>query len=176
MAKKNKKNKSTFINLFKFSSIKILFLKLLIAFISIIIFYLIVYEAYNYVIRPVNMDNIPLVKYENNDYRQKPDAKDGIVFSNQNKMIYNSLNKNKTSKSNKAIKEHLNKEYSHDEIFKILENADNKENAYNKKTKKQNSQKNITPNKVTKNKEQRSTVKQNIRNKKTSNNPFSIIE
>lgn len=146
------------------SSRRILY-KLLLAFICIFVFYFIVYEAYNYVLRPINMNNIPLIKFENCNVKSKPQTDDGITFSNQNKLIYNNLKK-KPVKNNK--KEIMKQEYSYEEIFKILDDTKPTKKDINKK--KEEVKKNHNTLKALK------KPKNPVKAVKKSKNVFSVIE
>lgn len=80
-----KKNKSFFKAIFK---IKPAYAFLLF---SILVFLGIYFYSYQYTVKPVNLDELPVVKRDPSYLRIVPEDRGGIIFSNQDKEIYNSI-------------------------------------------------------------------------------------
>ncbi len=72
----------------RFFKIKFSYLLLLI---SALIFAAVYFYSYKYTIKPVNIEDLPLIKRDTSYIRIIPEDKGGMVFSNQDKEIYNSI-------------------------------------------------------------------------------------
>ncbi|MBA8666900.1 hypothetical protein H1Q59_03210 [Holosporaceae bacterium 'Namur'] len=59
--------------------------------ISILVFTVIYFYSYKYTVKPVDLENLPLIKRDPSYLRIIPEDRGGIIFSNQDKEIYNSI-------------------------------------------------------------------------------------
>jgi hypothetical protein len=130
--------------------------------VSIIIFSLIIYKAYNYAHNPVDIEHVHLVKKDNKCVKRKFEQNDGLIFSNQDKIVYNSI-KQKGKKINYSNSESVIQDFSHKQIFDIVQDI-KKDSSTVYNNSKPIDQK--FPNKKTINKNNR---KLNYSNKKKSN-------
>ena len=98
-------------------------LKILFTLISIGVFILIIYKAYKHALDPVDLQNIPLMKSINKPVKKKFNKNDGLVFFNQDKVVYNDIAIN--NKSIKKVPEKISQDFSHQQIFDIVQDIKN---------------------------------------------------
>ena len=115
---KVKKSKSYF---FK-KSLNSFIIKLLMIIVSLSIFILVIYKAYNYSIKPIDLKNIPYIKNNRDCDKEEFDENDGLIFSNQDKKVYDTLKqKSKDSYKQKSKSEKITQDFSHKQIFDIVQ-------------------------------------------------------
>ena len=115
---KTKKSKSYF---FK-NSLSSFIIKLLIIIISLSIFILVIYKAYNYSIKSIDLKKIPYIENNRSCDKREFDENDGLIFSNQDKKVYDSLKqKNKNSYKKNSKSEKVTQDFSHKQIFDIVQ-------------------------------------------------------
>ncbi|MFQ3307722.1 MAG: hypothetical protein ACI8ZF_000986 [Candidatus Midichloriaceae bacterium] len=95
-------------------------IKIFIVLISICIFIYVLYKSYKYATEPVNIDAIPLISNEKICIKAKNDKNDGLIFSNQDKIVYDSLKKNSTTTKKKKESKKVIEDFSHQQIFDIV--------------------------------------------------------
>ena len=116
--KKTKKRKNSFFA--KHSKIlKSFVFKISLVIISIGIFILIIYKAYKYALDPIDLQNIPLIKSTNQSIKKGVNQNDGLVFSNQDKVVYNDITV--SNKSTKKRPKKISQDFSHQQIFDIVQ-------------------------------------------------------
>jgi len=159
---KTRKPRSFFFNNRK--TVKKFVFRALFVVVSMIIFCLIIYKAYNYAHNPVDIEHIPLIKKDNKCVKRKFEENDGLIFSNQDKIVYNSIEQSdkKVNHSN-SKSESVIQDFSHKQIFDIVQDI-KKDNADVYKNDKSAKQKNFNKKIINKNKR-----KLNFSNKKKSN-------
>ena len=105
-----------------------LLLKLIVVLISLGALAYIVYKAYTYTIRPVDVKNIPVVQNTHQCVKKKFTGNDGLIFSNQDKIVYNEMilkDKNKNKQSIEKKSEEVSQDFSHQQIFDIVKDIKN---------------------------------------------------
>jgi hypothetical protein len=125
MSLKKKKVKTRKARSFFFSNRKIykrFIFRALFVMVSISIFCLIIYKAYNYAHNPADIEHIPLIKKDNKCVKREFEENDGLIFSNQDKIVYNSIKQRdkKTNHSNYKS-ESVIQDFSHKQIFDIVQ-------------------------------------------------------
>ncbi|KIE05946.1 hypothetical protein NF27_CG01260 [Candidatus Jidaibacter acanthamoeba] len=70
--------------------------------ISILVFTVIYFYSYKYTVKPVDLENLPLIKRDPSYLRIIPEDRGGIIFSNQDKEIYNSITPQNSTLETKA--------------------------------------------------------------------------
>ena len=138
--------------------------KALFVIVSMIIFCLVIYKAYNYAHNPVDIEYIPLIKKDNKCVKRKFEENDGLIFSNQDKIVYNSI-KQRDKKTNhfNYKSESVIQDFSHKQIFDIVQDI-KKDSADVHKNDKSVKQKIFNKKKMNKN-----SFELNSSNKKNSN-------
>lgn len=99
----------------------LLWMQLLFLAAAVLFFSIICYTAYTYTVKPINMEQIPLIQKDEMPLRTKPDNPGGIVFSNQDKAIYNNL---RDSSSNEEGPTESSQDMK--DIHAIISSLDNK--------------------------------------------------
>lgn len=88
----------------------------------ITIFFLIIYKAYNYAYNPVDIEHIPFIKKDDKCVKRKFEQNDGLIFSNQDKIVYNSIKqKGKKTNHSNSKSESVIQDFSHKQIFDIVQ-------------------------------------------------------
>ena len=106
------------------------------ALMSVGIFIFVIYKAYKYALDPVNLENIPLVENTNKTVKKKFNRNDGLMFSNQDKVIYNDIaTGNKPKKNEKKGSKKISQDLLHQQIFDIVEDIKNPKNASHRQIK-----------------------------------------
>ena len=152
-SKKRNRKKSFFASYAK--SIRDFILKLAFILINIGFFIFIIYKAYKYALDPVDLQNIPLIKYTNKPVKKKFNKNDGLIFLNQDKVIYNTIMKNSKSEKGKETEKIL-QDFSHQQIFDIVQDIKNVKNTprqmgqKSKKVDVKNNKKKISPKNIQK--------------------------
>jgi histone acetyltransferase (RNA polymerase elongator complex component) len=76
--------------------------------------------------RPVDVVNIPLIKNMHTCIKTKFTGNDGIIFSNQDKIIYNEMIlKDKNKKREEKKPEEVAQDFSHQQILDIVKEIKN---------------------------------------------------
>ncbi len=89
---------------------------------SIIIFSFIIYKAYNYAHNPVDIEHVPLIRKDNQCVKRDFEQNDGLIFSNQDKIVYNSIKqKGKKTDYPNSKSESIIQDFSHKQIFDIVQ-------------------------------------------------------
>lgn len=148
---KTKTRKSKFYFSKAIKTLRRIIIKLLIIILSLSVFTLIIYKAYNYSIKPLDLKNIPYIKNRKCD-KIKFNENDGIIFSNQDKKVYDSL-KQRNSYNQNLKSEKVIQDFSHKQIFDIVQEIkkDELKENQNNKSKRITKEKN-TSNKIKKKK------------------------
>ena len=133
---KIKTKKSRFYSSKITKTLRSIIIKLLVIIISLLIFMLVIYKAYNYYVKPIDLKNIPYIKNNKKCDKIKFNENDGIIFSNQDKKVYDSLKQKKRDSYKQNLKsEKVIQDFSHKQIFDIVQEIKKdefKENQNNK--------------------------------------------
>ncbi len=117
---KTRKSRSFFFSNGK--ALKQFIFKALFIIISIAIFFLVIYKAYYYSRNPIDIEHIPLIKKNDRCIKRKFEQNDGLIFSNQDKLIYNSIKqKNEKIYDSHSKSENITQDFSHKQIFDIVQ-------------------------------------------------------
>lgn len=131
---KVKRSKSSFLRNPKASRIFIFNVVLVIS--SIAIFSIIIYKAYNHAYNRVDIAYITLIKNDNKCIKKRFEENDGIIFYNQDKVVYNSIKqKGKEINSANSKSQNITQDFSHKQIFEIVQDI-KKDSAYVRKNSK----------------------------------------
>jgi hypothetical protein len=125
--KTKSRNKKKPISQSKLRSIHRIMLKAMVALLSILLFVFIIHKSYEYALNPVNFHEIPLIKRANKPIKKKFTKNDGLIFLNQDKLIYNSIGSDNKNKPHKKL-EHTEKvlqDFSHQQIYNIVQGIKN---------------------------------------------------
>ncbi|WP_236870022.1 hypothetical protein [Candidatus Bandiella numerosa] len=83
---------------------------------------MIIYKAYYYSRNPIDIEHIPLIKKDDRCIKRKFEQNDGLIFSNQDKLIYNSIKqKNEKIYDSHSKSENITQDFSHKQIFDIVQ-------------------------------------------------------
>jgi hypothetical protein len=119
---KTKTKKSRFYSSKITKTLRSIIIKLLVTVISLLIFMLVIYKAYNYYVKPIDLKNIPYIKNNKICDKIKFNENDGIIFSNQDKKVYDSLKQKKRDSYKQNLKsEKVIQDFSHKQIFDIVQ-------------------------------------------------------